>query len=695
MTRCVLTSILFLLNFLVYSLNAQTEVRGIAIMDLSVRNNKSNNAQLVSVEHMVKVAGINYIVTQDLEEARDYSMIFCSSLLRGSTFTSEEKTVLISFVENGGVLLAPRVQDEELFSLFGISGYESNFARFEINWDSTSHIEALEWIDQAEERTVPLGRTTYDKIFETLGYTPTSAETLATFKDGTSAVTRNTYGNGHAINIGLSFKDVILRNQINRDFEAQRITSNGFEPTSDVFSLFVRGLYTELHPYAVWKHTSPGHSSATVMITHDVDSHSGMDTLEVFVDYEFEHDIKATYNITVRYFEDELMSDFYLNRQGTIDNIKDKGHVIGSHSVGHFFDFADEAIFPIGNPGNTKATYSPFNDGGNTIGGTIYGECEVSKNELESDIEVNIRTFRAGHLVFPNLLVDVLQELGYDYNSSISASAVLTHFPYRNKTGRSFSGDDSHIYEIPVTISDVFHEDPITNANYLDKSDIWLDVTLKNIANGAPTVLLIHPNRNYKLEGMKYYLDNLPNDIHIMEMSLFGDYWRARDTFDFDSYLEDEVLTVIVPSDENLNNNISFVVNNGQSLASISVKDENDNTLNFQQKNWTDTDVILYYEDMVSSVGNVIKEVPKLNIYPNPTQGLLNIDFDLTKAGKVQIDLFDTNGNKMVMLMNQNLAEGQQKWSTDLSSHNISQGIYYLVLRVRNGVITRRKIVLM
>ena len=54
-------------------------------------------------------------------------------------------------------------------------------------------------------------------------------------------------------------------------------------------------------------------------------------------------------------------------------------------------------------------------------------------------------------------------------------------------------------------------------ADYSLLRNLWLDITRKNRANGAPTVLLIHPNRNYKLEGMSYYLDELPSDIHIME----------------------------------------------------------------------------------------------------------------------------------------------------------------------------------
>ncbi len=695
MTKHLLLTVLFALNLLVDSLPAQTATRGIAIFDLSVKNGETNNARLFSVEHMVKVAGINYIVTQDLAEASTYAMIFCSSLLDVSTLTSEEKTELIAFVEAGGTLLAPRVQDEDLFPLFGITAYDSDFARFAIHWNAAANSEALAWIDEPEEWTISLGRSTYDAIYKTLGYTTSTAETLALFDDGSAAVTSNAYGAGRAVTVGLSFKEVILRNQINRDYEAQRITSNGFEPTSDVFSLFVRGLYSALHPYAVWKHTSPGRSAATVMITHDIDSGTGMDTLEVFVDYEFAEDIEATYNVTLRYFDDELMDPYYLNREATMEYIKSHGQAFGSHSVGHFFDFADEDIFPIGQAGNTKASYAPFNDGEVTVGGTVYAECEVSKDELEKDLAVPIRTFRAGHLAFPKFLIDVLDELGYEYNSTVSSSDVLTNFPYQNKMGRSFSGEVSQVYELPVTISDVFHNDPIGPTNYLEKSDIWFEVTRKNIGNGAPTVLLIHPNRNYKLAGMKHYLDRLPNGVKMMEMSRFGDYWKAREAFDFDAELAEEELTIIIPATENLADNISFIVKDGQDLSTIFTKDEKGNPLAFEQKDWGDNDVILAYQPLLTNTAEEIVKGASLSVYPSPTQDQLHIEFDLVRTGMVQIELFDLHGNRVNELLNQRLNEGLQKRSINLATQNIAQGIYLVVLRMANGEMLRKKIVLM
>ena len=693
-TICIVASLLFLFNT---SSFAQNHIRAIAVLDLTEKNNESNNARLFSAEYMAKVVGIPFKVTQDVEEATNYAMILSSSLFTNSTFTDSEKNILRTYVQNGGVLLAPRIEDEEMFDVFGIEGYVDSKSRFEIQWDSTLEDASLKYINEPEERIIALGRNTYPTIFKTLGYTTTFAETLARYEDGSSAIIKNAYGNGQALTIGLSWKEVILRNQINRDYEAQRITSNGFEPTSDVFPLFIRALFLEHQPHTVWKNTSPGRSISTLMITHDIDSSTGMDTLDIFTQYEKDNSIEATYNVTVRYFDDNLMSDFYINRQSTLDNIQSKGHNFGSHSVGHFFDFGDDDVFPIGTFGNTKNNYQPYNDGDVTAGGSVYGELEVSKNVLEEDIpNTTISVFRAGHLAYHNNLIDVLDDLDYKYNSSYSASDVLTNFPFQNKKGRSFSGEVSDIYEIPVTISDVFHDNPISIFNHFGKANTWLAVTRKNHANGAPTTLLIHPNRHYKLESLSYYLDELPNDVNIMEMEKFGDFWKAREAFNFSSVLDANELTITIPDSIDLGNNISFIVADGQSLSSILIKNELGIDLNFTQENWEGNDVIVYFGDLINSIEKLgkINNHPNISVFPNPTKNILNLEFELSKTESIEIDLYDLNGKKVLSFLDELQSKGRHILQKSIPSKNHPKGVYFIVMKNKEGILGRTKVVI-
>ena len=309
------------------NLSAQNLQKSIAVLDLTARNSESNDARLFSVEHMAKVTGIPFIKTDDISVATNYGMILTSLLIKNNTFSDEERIELESYVEEGGLLVAPRIEEEDFFPLFGISASESSNSRLAIHWDTSLMDASLKYINQPEERTLSLGRDTYDEIFKTVGYTTSTANTLASFPDGTAAVIKNNLGEGEAVSIGLSWKEVILRNQLNRDFEAHRVSSNGFEPTSDVLALFIRALFMEHHPFTVWKNTSPGNSKATLMITHDIDSQSAMDTLRAFVDYEALKNLRATYNMTVRYFDDALMGPFYLGGQSTFDYILSLIHI--------------------------------------------------------------------------------------------------------------------------------------------------------------------------------------------------------------------------------------------------------------------------------------------------------------------------------------------------------------------------------
>src|ERR1043165_3477418 len=135
------------------------------------------------------------------------------------------------------------------------------------------------------------------------------------------------------------------------------------------------------------------------MVTHDVDATTAFESMSYYADYESSIGLSSTYLITTHYINDGALSDFY--NPGSIPKVQylqSKGHVIASHSVGHFVDFDIDTIVPLGVLGNTPSTYLPYSSGtiGSTVGATVIGEVEVSKNLLEADLGATIRTFRAG-----------------------------------------------------------------------------------------------------------------------------------------------------------------------------------------------------------------------------------------------------------------------------------------------------------
>jgi hypothetical protein len=83
---------------------------------------------------------------------------------------------------------------------------------------------------------------------------------------------------------------------------------------------------------------------------------------------------------------------------------------------------------------------------------------------------------------------------------------------------------------------------------------------------------------------------------------------------------------------------------------------------------------------------NVMEEETTVNIYPNPTKGILNIEIsNLSEEGKVDLSVYDLNGAKLIN--DKNLAP-----ITDLDISKLKDGIYILQIKL-NGINYNWKIV--
>ena len=695
-------SLLLLFTVLTTFTFLSAQERSIALFDLSQRNSESNNSKLFSAEHILKVTGVDFKITKSFEDALSFAMILCSSEINSKSFTDDEKASLIEYISNGGILITPRMLDKDLFSLFGITSFTSSKSNYKINWSENLSEKYFNWMDEPNEKQISLGDEKFSQIMKTYSYVIDDATILGTYTNGNAAAIKNKKEKGYVYSFGVSWKDIILRSQINRDYEAQRISGNGFEPTQDVFMLFIRAIATEHIPFLIWKHTSSGNSNSNLMITHDIDSSSGMDMMSAFANSENEINISTNYNITVRYFSDVLNTDFYNNRTIEITGLIDKGHTIGSHSVGHFPDFGNGIIFPIGTKGNTKTNYSPYNNGNKTSGGSVFGECEVSKNMLENDFPLKIRSFRSGHLAYNDKLVNVLDSLEYDYNSSNSANDVLTHFPYQNIMSRSFSGKRSRVYELPLTISDVFKEIPFNEENYKDKVDVWLDVLKKTNNNSASAVLLIHPNREYKLKAQELLLSQLHEGIYIEEMNAFGAFWKARETLEFTTEIKDNIAYVTVLNENvALDKNISFIISDGQELDNVIMNDGNGNSLDYLSASWNDRDLILYhtnvlrtYKTSTLSLSTFSNSKKTLKIYPNPVKNIMHVEIDLKYQTNLQLKLVNLLGQVVYKSKQFNYSSGRQKITFDRNKFNVLSGIYLCIIKTDENEKFAKKVIL-
>ena len=91
---------------------------------------------------------------------------------------------------------------------------------------------------------------------------------------------------------------------------------------------------------------------------------------------------------------------------------------------------------------------------------------------------------------------------------------------------------------------------------------------------------------------------------------------------------------------------------------------------------------------------NKLKEQPlkNLNVYPNPFNGSTNITFQIAEESDVLLEVYSVNGRKVAMVANQKYEIGQHviNWS----SQNLSQGTYFLELRVGNQLETKRLMII-
>ena len=94
----------------------------------------------------------------------------------------------------------------------------------------------------------------------------------------------------------------------------------------------------------------------------------------------------------------------------------------------------------------------------------------------------------------------------------------------------------------------------------------WMENTMKNAANHAPTVLLIHANRVWKLNGQAAFMDTIANagGITLVDMDTYGDYGRERENFFYESALSNNTLTIVIPDSQlPLDEKLSIVVDDG------------------------------------------------------------------------------------------------------------------------------------
>jgi hypothetical protein len=473
--------------------------------------------------HSLKEMGIPFFITRDLPLALGHRLVILYPSVDSRTFTQLQADQLTTFVRQGGFIFAQNVFWGGLQNLFGFRSFVPSRNRHHLVFSLTRD-PATKYLNRPEERETQLGSDHFPEIIWSNGYVPDpGAEVLAHFDDGSAALLTNAVGKGKVYLLGLSLLDVVLRNQNNHDYEAQRHYVNAFEPGADVWLLVLRAWYETYGKDWVRLATIPGGQRSALLLSHDVDWENSFAPGLDFARIERANQARSTFFIQSKYVDDANSKAFFFPPNlDVLRQLKAGGSTIGSHSIIHSRGFNK---FDLGSGHETYSSYQPRGLGFDTASGaTVFGEVRVSKELLDGEIfDQNTIFFRAGHLRVPVSLPEALERSGYQFDSSFTADDVLSNFPFALPRDLGFE-EDSEIYEFPVTIED--EESP----GFAKRVPQALQVILANAENGAVSVVLIHSNESIQKPAAEQdLLRQLPPDIAKTDLLTFAQFWRARD----------------------------------------------------------------------------------------------------------------------------------------------------------------------
>lgn len=94
---------------------------------------------------------------------------------------------------------------------------------------------------------------------------------------------------------------------------------------------------------------------------------------------------------------------------------------------------------------------------------------------------------------------------------------------------------------------------------------------------------------------------------------------------------------------------------------------------------------------------NQDKQESLLKIYPNPSNGTINIEFELKNDSFVSINIYNAKGQKVTSLVKNQLNRGTHKISRKISDdrgNKLQQGIYFCVLKIGSNTIASKLVLL-
>lgn len=473
--------------------------------------------------HALEPAGVSYTVTKRLDVALRHRLVFVPFGEQPVRMSEALRTAFSRFVNEGGVLVLQTPPGSPWTWLTGVEAASASRTRKKVSLRVLAD-PAFSLLKEPEQQSFLLGAPKPAEAIWTHGLSPASgqAEIIADFPEThEAAIVRRRMGKGLVYTLGFDLRDVVLRPQAQRHFDAQRVKYNGFEPAADVWPLFFRALYEHVNPF--WARLSPRPGPGPFyLMTHTIGPGASLAQAQEFSRLESTRAAAATWFIQARTGTEagKTAPLFDKKVRSFAAQLSRTGNAVASHGVSHGADFE---TLPFGEDPDVKSYRPDTDEEGNSEDATLRGETAVSKELLDSALSSGTVTgFRGPFFAYPPALDAVLRRAGYRYDSTFPAGSVLTHFPFAMLNGRSMLTEASLI-EFPITFADELPEGKPADAAAM------LALAAKISSYGGVVVWDIRPDgQASQLTRLAAVLAGAPKDARWLTMDEAERFWSRR-----------------------------------------------------------------------------------------------------------------------------------------------------------------------
>ncbi len=471
----------------------------------------------------LRAIGVPSVLATSVADAVGSKVVVLAGTLSRGVISAEDRARLEAHVANGGVVIGEAVTDRDLFPLFGIETMMESSTRRHISWRAGE--TTIADLNRADEREVDLTDDTTASTIGTVGYTAAAGnEVLAAFEDGSGAIIRRRGATGGAAYlVGARLLDLVTRHHEGALVAPKQDYANVHDTSADGWLLWLRGVYRTHISGGVTISTAPDGKQAAVIPTLSLNFSEGVAPTKGYVVEALRAGATPTVFAWPHYETDWLDTDFF--RQSgfaeVMRAISALGAEIGSHSVSHSPVFNRPSAVPLGSGTETFENYHPFVVSKTvTRNATVLGDLRVSKQLLQT-FQPDVSSYRQGYLLTRRDLVNAETAVGYRQDSSTQQGYVGGAFPFM--VPRLDDTGFSDIVTYPIVLEDERGE---AFATRIDKG---AGLIAANAENGAPSVILVHPNPNEtKRTAWGNLLRALPVTSWRGTLASFGTFWNQR-----------------------------------------------------------------------------------------------------------------------------------------------------------------------